>query len=82
VQQAFSDGIVRVHLGPRPDLLGVLERARAAAGIVDVATQRLVELLEQRGLLIVVDDVWRAADLKPLRQARHDARPRQPAGGS
>jgi len=73
VQQAFSDGIVRVRLGPRPDLLGalegllgVLEGARAAAASVDVAAQRLVELLEQRALLIVVDDVWRAADLKPF----------------
>lgn len=73
VQNAFSDGILRVSLGPRPNLLGtvsdlvhVLTGTQTGIGSIETAVQRLAELVEQRAILLVIDDVWSSAHLKPL----------------
>ena len=76
IQHAFDDGILWVTLGEKvenltgkvDDLIYILSGKRSGASSLDTATAELVKLLEDRDLLIVIDDVWRAADLKPFVQ--------------
>ena len=76
IQNAFDDGILWVTLGQNPgDLTGRVEdliyllcgRRPGFAGI-EAATAMLVELLADRDILIVIDDVWDAAHLRPFMQ--------------
>jgi hypothetical protein len=78
----FDDGILWVTLGQMPDVLGSLGTAYAAltgerpgfSGTEDAAFQ-LGQKLEQRTCLLVIDDVWDAAHLRPfLRGAKSSAR--------
>ncbi len=73
VIEAFDDGIVWVTLGNEPKLLDELAKVyvaltgrRPAFVDADDASYHLGMALEQRNCLIVIDDVWHAAHLKPF----------------
>jgi len=66
IQQAFDDGILWVTLGENPgnmvekvvDLIETLSNERPGFTGIDAAGARLAELLADRDMLLVVDDVW------------------------
>ncbi len=76
IQQAFDDGILWVTLGESPgnlvgkveDLIYILGRERPGFSGIDAATARFSELLADRDILLVIDDAWNAAHLKPFLQ--------------
>lgn len=76
IQDAFDDGILWVTLGERPgdltarveDLIYMLSGHRPGFASIEAATAALAELLADRDLLIVIDDVWDAAHLRPFLQ--------------
>src|SRR5438105_3435419 len=76
IQQAFNDGILWVTLGENPgnlvgkveDWIYTLSRERPNFNGIDAATARLAELLAERDMLLVIDDVWNAVHLKPFIQ--------------
>jgi hypothetical protein len=76
IQEAFDDGILWVTLGENPgdlvgrvqDLVQTLDETQPKFTGIDVAVARLVELLADRDILIVIDDVWDGAHLKPFMQ--------------
>jgi WD40 repeat protein len=77
VQNVFDDGVLWVTLGQSPgDLTARVQElirtltGEPPAGFVSLegATARLVELLADRQILIVIDDVWDAAHLRPFMQ--------------
>src|SRR6266568_3356436 len=76
VQEAFDDGILWVTLGENPgnlvgkieDLIYMLSREQHNFTGLDAATARFAELLADRDILLVIDDVWNATDLKPFLQ--------------
>ena len=82
IVEHFYDGILWVTLGQKPDVTGSLLTAYAAltgerpgfAGEEDAAFH-LGQKLEQRVTLLVIDDVWDRAHLRPfLRGAKSSAR--------
>ncbi|MBZ5624484.1 MAG: TIR domain-containing protein [Acidobacteriia bacterium] len=82
IVENFDDGILWVTLGQTPDLVRCLLTAYAAltgerpgfASQEDAAFQ-LGQKLEQRTCLLVIDDVWDAAHLRPfLRGGKSSAR--------
>jgi len=76
IQQAFDDGILWVTLGEKPanlvgkveDLIYLLSHERSGFTDSHAAGARLAELLAERDILLVVDDVWDAMHLKPFLQ--------------
>jgi hypothetical protein len=76
IQEAFDDGILWVTLGENPgdligrvhDLIQTLDETQPKFTGIDSAIARLVELLADRDMLIVIDDVWDGAHLKPFVQ--------------
>lgn len=73
VGAAFDDGILWATLGQTPNVQGELTRLYAALvgerpGFVSVedAAQALAEKLEHKRCLVVVDDVWDVAHLRPF----------------
>ncbi len=76
IEEAFDDGILWVTLGEKPghligilgDLIYALSREKPALDTLDAATHRLGELLADRDILLVIDDVWDAEHLKPFLQ--------------
>ncbi len=76
IQQAFDDGILWVTLGENPgnlvgkveDLIYLLNKERPGFTGIDAAGARLAELLAERDILLVVDDVWDTMHLKPFLQ--------------
>jgi WD40 repeat protein len=80
IQEAFYDGILWVTLGENPgdltgrvgDLIEILIGERSGFESSDAATFRLKELLSDRHMLIVIDDVWNIAHLKPFIQGGLD----------
>src|SRR5205085_7515260 len=76
VQQAFDDGILWVTLGENPgnlvgkveDLIYMLNQERPGFTGIDTAGARLAELLADRDILLMVDDVWDSMHLKPFLQ--------------
>jgi hypothetical protein len=76
IQQAFDDGILWVTLGENPgnlvgkveDLIFMLNEERPGFTDTVAAGSRLAELLAERDILLVVDDVWDAMHLKPFLQ--------------
>ncbi|MFL5586239.1 MAG: TIR domain-containing protein [Ktedonobacteraceae bacterium] len=76
IQQAFDDGILWVTLGEHPgnlvgkveDLIYMLSHERPGFTGIDAAAARLTELLADRDILLVVDDVWDGLHLKPFLQ--------------
>jgi hypothetical protein len=81
IQQAFDDGILWVTLGENPgnlvgkivDLIETLSYERPGFTGIDAATARLAELLTDRDILLVIDDAWNAAHLKPFIQGANAA---------
>jgi WD40 repeat protein len=72
-QEAFDDGILWATLGQSPNLLNELVKLYAALtgerpGFVDVedAARELALKLEAKNCLIVIDDAWNAAHVKPF----------------
>jgi WD40 repeat protein len=76
IQDAFDDGILWVTLGETPgdltgrveDLIVTLGDERPGFTALDAAVNRLKELLADRDILIVIDDVWDRAHLNPFIQ--------------
>jgi len=76
IRQVFDSGILWVTLGENPgelsryviDLIETLCGERPGFSGLDAAVVRLSELLADRQLLLVIDDVWHAAHLKPFLQ--------------
>jgi hypothetical protein len=76
VRFEFSDGIVRVEVGKeRDDITGLisdlierLDPEGKRPGFTDVVTasEYLGELIGESRLLLVIDDVWREAQLRPF----------------
>jgi WD40 repeat protein len=76
IRQVFDNGILWITLTDEPgdllryviDLIEVLSGERPGFSSLDVATSRLVELLADRAILMVIDDVWNRAHLRPFLQ--------------
>jgi len=78
VQEVFDDGVLWVTLGESigedrlkaklTDLVRVLTGQHTDFETREAAVTRLRELLEDRDILMVIDDVWDAADLHPFLQ--------------
>jgi hypothetical protein len=76
VRFEFSDGIVRVEIGKErnnvtgllSDLIEKLDPEGKRPGFTDVVTasEHLGELIGEARLLLVIDDVWREAQLRPF----------------
>lgn len=81
VQAHFPDGVLWAHVGPEPDVPGIrgawLAAMRSAGWLDQSAGQPdgpaagetgsvLRSLLQNRRALIVLDDVWRMEDVRPL----------------
>src|SRR5262249_51877477 len=76
VQDAFDDGILWITFGKQPgnlvhkieDLIYRLKGERPGYTSLEMVTNHLVELLADRDILLVLDDVWNDAHLKPFLQ--------------
>jgi NB-ARC domain len=77
IQNAFDDGILWVTLGEQPgdiqnhvvELIEVLTNERPGFKTTEATVTRLGEVIGERRMLIVVDDVWQVADVGPFLQA-------------
>lgn len=75
VQRHFKDGILWASLGQSPDVFATLIRWGNALGVprmeraktVTEASQLLTSALHDRSILVIVDDVWDAADFLPFK---------------
>jgi WD40 repeat protein len=76
IQEAFDDGILWVTLGENPGdltsrvetLIQMLSGESPKYNNLTAAVTRLKELLADRDLLIVIDDVWNKVHLEPFTQ--------------
>jgi WD40 repeat protein len=76
IQQAFHDGILWVTLGENPgDLVGMvsdliirLTGENPGYTSLEAASDHLADLLADREILMVIDDVWDSAHLRPFRR--------------
>src|SRR6476659_4079155 len=76
IQNAFDDGVLWVTLGEKPgdltgrveDLIYFLSGQRPTFASLEAATALFVELLADRDILLVIDDVWDGAHLRPFLQ--------------
>jgi hypothetical protein len=76
VREAFDDGVLWVTLGENPgnlisrveDLIHTLSGARPGFMSITAAVTRLIELLADRDILLVLDDVWNKVHLEPFLQ--------------
>jgi hypothetical protein len=76
VREAFPDGVLWVTLSEHPgdltgrveDLIEMLTRQRPGFVGVEAAAIQLAEVVAERRLVLVIDDVWNAAHLKPFLQ--------------
>ncbi|MFN8529029.1 MAG: NB-ARC domain-containing protein [Anaerolineae bacterium] len=78
IQEAFDDGILWVTIGESAtadtvrqqidSLITVLSGERYDAPSLEAAKTRLRELLADRDMLMVIDDVWNADHLRPFLQ--------------
>jgi len=76
IQTVFNDGILLVRLGEDPgDLIGhiqdiiyTISGERPGFMGIEAATARMMELLSERDILILIDDVWNSYHLKPFIQ--------------
>ena len=73
IQEAFDDGILWVTLGEIPDVRGALAKLynevtgeTAAFTDEEQAVQQLRPRLEDKDLLIVIDDVWSVDHVRPF----------------
>lgn len=83
IHEAFGDGVLWVTLGETPgdlipkvnDWIYTLSGKPAGFATIEAACARLVELLADRDILLVIDDVWNGAHCRPfLRGGRRCAR--------
>ena len=71
IQEAFDDGVLWVTVGEKPgdltsrltDLIEFLSGAQPGFSGLEAAATRFRELLADRDLFIVIDDVWNKEDL-------------------
>lgn len=76
IQAAFDDGILWVTFGEKvenltakvDDLVYTLTGRHSNANSLETATSELIDALADRDLLLVLDDLWNMADLKPFLQ--------------
>src|SRR5262245_49570568 len=76
IRNTFKDGILWVTLGENPgdltsrveELIHQLIGDRPGFTQIEAAITRLKELLEDRALLLVIDDLWNNAHLRPFTQ--------------
>jgi WD40 repeat protein len=76
IQEVFKDGILWVTLGKQPDsivriinnLISIISHEKPMLDTLDATTSRLAELLADRDILIVIDDVWDFEQLEPFLQ--------------
>ncbi len=76
IRNTFKDGILWVTLGENPgdlagrveDLIQTLTGERPGFSNTEAAIPRLKELLADRDILIVIDDVWNRDHLRPFMQ--------------
>jgi len=76
IQEDFYDGILWVTLGEKPgdlttyveDFIRILSGEPSGLVNLQAATVRLIELLANRHILMVIDDVWNSAHLRPFLQ--------------
>jgi WD40 repeat protein len=74
IQKAFNDGILWITLGENPgnllgkleDLIYILSHEHHNFNGMDTALARFAELLADQNILLVIDDVWNVAHLKPF----------------
>jgi hypothetical protein len=80
---AFFDGILWVELGEKPgnllsiisDLIETMTGERPGLENLNAAAVKLGEALGERRILLIIDDAWRAQDLRPFLQGgRNTAR--------
>ena len=78
IQEAFHDGILWVTLGQRADVLAGLVKLYAALtgerpAFVDIedAANTLAQAWHDRACLIILDDVWNEAHLRPFLRGGH-----------
>jgi hypothetical protein len=76
VRRQFQDGIIWLTLGREPNVLRELKRALAALGLdgakyddVSLARMELGQALGGKECLLILDDVWSAADAEPFMRA-------------
>jgi hypothetical protein len=74
VRERFADGVLWVTLGQSPDLQALLGQCLRDLGdhdfrALDVrsASGRLRQLLQERAVLLVVDDAWHSEHVEPFR---------------
>ena len=77
IQQAFPDGIIWIEIG-KESKIDAAERLRTALQVLDnndewttyktadEFKQRFSSLIKNKAVLIVLDDVWQAADIRPF----------------
>ncbi len=76
IQDAFDDGILWVTLGENPgnlvgkleDLIYTLSEKRPGFTSIDAASIHFAEVLADRDILLVIDDVWNSTHLEPFLQ--------------
>ncbi len=76
IQDAYFDGILYIELGQKPenllsgiaDLIEILSGERPGVETINAAAAKFAETLGERRILLVIDDVWREQDLRPLLQ--------------
>lgn len=78
IQNAFDDGILWVTFGESPsqadlitkmtDLIETLSGERPGLSGIEAAATRFREVLADRDMLLVLDDVWRSHDVRPFLQ--------------
>ncbi len=76
IQDAFDDGILWVTLGETPgdltgrveDLIQTISGDRPGFSNLEAAITRFTELLADRDILLVIDDVWNRDHLRPFLQ--------------
>ncbi len=75
----FSDGILWIEFGQTPNSLGllntqigILSKETSTLSDINLAIARLRELLANRRVLLVLDDVWNNNDARPFLQGGSD----------
>jgi hypothetical protein len=77
IAQRFTDGVLWTALGQEPDLLSTMAKWGRALGTEEFlrtptlteATALLTNLLHNKRILLIVDDVWETAHAVPFQQA-------------
>ena len=76
IRRLYKDGVLWITLGENPgdltnyveDLIYTLSGERFDFGSLDTAVAQFVKLLAQQSILLILDDVWNQAHLRPFMQ--------------